>query len=150
MKQLIPLRKEKGTKLVSPSCASDPSGEAWLADFMARVAENRPDYLGVHYYGTDAGAAIKYIESMHDKYPGQPIIVSEIASISRDKHDVREFTARLANWMDEKDWIFEYGFFGCMQKCADGFVSPQAQLMNETGEFTDLMYKLMWDQPIKI
>lgn len=150
VRQMLPLREKWGKKIVGPACASDPGGEAWLAEFMQRVAEHPPDYLGVHYYGASGEAAIKYITAMHEKYPGLPIIVSEIASISRDKDEVRGFTADLANWMDEMPWIFEYAFFGCMRKVADDFVSPAAQLMNEDGSFTDLMYKLMYDQPIRV
>lgn len=41
--------------------------------------------------------------------------------------------------MDNQDWIFEYGFFGCMKNVADGFVSPAAQLMNSDGSFNELM-----------
>ncbi|MCJ1476776.1 hypothetical protein MMC13_005445 [Lambiella insularis] len=150
VRQMLPLQEQKGKKLVSPSCASDPSGEAWMTDFMSRVASCAPDFLGIHYYGTDGRAAIEYIKSMHERYPDLPVIVSEIASISREKGDVLGFTAHLANWMDETPWIFEYAFFGCMRKVADDFVSPAAQLMNEDGSFTDLMYKLMYDQPIKV
>lgn len=87
-KQMVPLRESKGKKLVSPACASDPAGEAWIAEFMKRVSSNPPDFLGVHWYGTDGDLAIRYLESMHQKYPRQPIIVSEIASISRDRNDV--------------------------------------------------------------
>ena len=149
VKQMLPLREKKGKKLVSPSCASDQKGQAWIADFMNRVAAHPPDFLGLHYYGTDGNAAIQYIESMHQKHPHQHIIVSEIASISRKYQDVLGFTAQLANWMDGTSWIFEYGFFGCMRTPADGFVSPEAQLMKPDGSFTDLMFKLMYDQPIK-
>ena len=148
--KMLPLRRNKGKKLVSPSCASDPAGQAWIADFMKRVANNPPDYLGLHYYGTDGNAAITYIRSMHQKHPHQPIIVSEIASIHRNYADVLGFTVQLANWMDTTPWIFEYGFFGCMRQVADSFVSPAAQLMKPDGTFTDLMRKLMNEQPMKI
>ena len=148
-KQMVPLRKNKGKKLVSPSCSNDAAGQAWIEDFMHRVASNPPDYLGLHYYGTNGNDAIAYIESMHKKFPHQPIIVSEIASTSRNYNDVLGFTAQLANWMDEQSYVFEYGFFGCMEHVADNFVSPAAQLMNPDGSFKDLMYKLMTDQPIK-
>ncbi|SLM34618.1 Uncharacterised protein family, glycosyl hydrolase catalytic domain [Lasallia pustulata] len=147
-KQIVPLRTQKRNKLVSPSCADDEKGQAWIADFMHRVAGAPPDYLGLHYYGTDAQAAIKYLEEMHAKFPHQPVMVSEIASISRDYKQVLEFTVEVANWMDKTGWIFEYGFFGCMRQVADAFVSPAAQLMKPDGEFTDLMYKLMSDQPM--
>ncbi|KAI4152621.1 MAG: hypothetical protein L6R39_001756 [Caloplaca ligustica] len=149
-KQMLPLRQHKGKKLVSPSCASDPKGQEWIEDFMRRVADHPPDYLGVHYYGTDAKAAIDYIESMHKKHPKQAVMVTEIASISRNHHDVVQFTAKLANWMDQTNWIFEYAFFGCMRTVADGFVSPEAQLMKPDGHFTPLMEKLMHEVPMKV
>ncbi len=116
---------------------------------MHLVAANPPDYLGLHYYGTNGNDAMNYLKSMHAKFPHQPVIVSEIASISRNYADVLGFTAQLCNWMDETDWVFEYGWFGCMEKLADNFVSPAAQLMNPDGSFKDLMFKLMYDQPIK-
>ncbi|PMD37371.1 glycoside hydrolase family 128 protein [Hyaloscypha variabilis F] len=150
--KMVPLRKERGKKIVGPGCASDSGGEAWLDDFMKKIQDQGepPDYLGLHYYGPDAGAAIRYIEKMHQKYPEYPVVVSEIASISRDKKDVFAFTAQVANWMDECPYVFEYSFFGCMAKCADDFVSPEAQLMNSDGTFTHLMEKLMNEQPITI
>jgi hypothetical protein len=148
--QMLVLRKEKGKKLVSPSCASDPGGWAWLDDFMKRISDNPPDFWGLHYYGTDADAAIKYIETQHEKYPKLPVIVTEVASISRKKEEVYAFTAHLANWMDKTDWIFEYAFFGCMMEVADSFVSPAAQLMKKDGSLTELMHKLMTEQPIEV
>ena len=147
--RMLPLRQHKGKKLVSPSCSSDLAGQAWIAEFMDHVRSDAPDFLGLHYYGTDGNAACAFLESMHQKHPHQPIIVSEIASTARDHGNVLGFTAQLANWMDATPWIFEYGFFGCMRELADGFVSPSARLMNEDGTFTDLMMKLMWDQPIR-
>ncbi len=84
----------------------------------------------------------------HSKYPEYPVVVSEIASISRDKKDVFRFTAQVANWMDECPWVFEYAFFGCMANAADSFVSPEAQLMNHDGTFKLLMTKLMNEQPM--
>lgn len=88
------------------------------------------------------------IISRHSKYPEYPVVVSEIASICRDKESVFRFTAQVANWMDECPWVFEYAFFGCMAKVADDFVSPEAQLMNPDGSFKLLMNKLMNEQPM--
>lgn len=85
---------------------------------------------------------------MHAHYK-RPLIVSEIASTARDKAGVYGFTIEMANFMDEAEWVVEYGFFGCMRRVADGFVSPEAQLMEPDGRFKDLMLKLQWDQPIK-
>lgn len=66
MEKMVPLRRDKGKKIIGPGCASDPEGEAWLEDFMKRVTHigELPDYLGVHYYGPDGTAAIQYIEKM--------------------------------------------------------------------------------------
>jgi Glycosyl hydrolase catalytic core len=147
-RQMLPLRSQKGKKLVSPSCASDRAGQDWIHAWMKLVSSNPPDYLGLHYYGTDGDAAIRYLESMHQHHPHIPVIVSEFASISRQYNDVLGFTVQLANWMDRTSWIFEYALFGCMRELADGFVSPEARLMNPDGSFTDLMWKYMSDQPM--
>jgi hypothetical protein len=101
-----------------------------------------PDYLGLHYYGTEARDAMQYISTMHKKY-GLPVMVSEIASVSRDPKQVERFTDEMSEWMDDTHWIVEYGFFGCMAHVADDFVSPAAQLMDEGGKFTPLMGRLM-------
>ena len=110
------------TKLVGPSVASDGPGRAWLREFMGLLSRERgewPDYLGVHYYGTDAGEAIRYVEGMHGEFGGLPVVVSEIACVSRDGGEVERFTAAAANWMDATEWVVEYGFFGCMAEVAD-------------------------------
>lgn len=136
---------EGGRKVISPACASDQPGKDWLADFMRDLRSDGaklPDYLGVHYYGADAEAAIVYLKEMYEKH-GLPLMVTEIASISRDVEEVRHFTRRLSNWMDDTDWVIEYGFFGCMAHVADDFVSQAAQLMDENGKFTPLMRELL-------
>ncbi|KAK7182136.1 hypothetical protein DPSP01_014059 [Paraphaeosphaeria sporulosa] len=146
--QVIPaLRNDRHKQLVSPSCASDPAGQQWIADFMNLVGDARPDYLGLHWYGVEASECQQFISSMHDKF-GLPVIVSEIASIDRNYDSVHAFTRDMCNWMDGVDWIFEYAFFGCMQNMPDDFVSPAARLMDEGGNFTDLMWKYMSDQPM--
>jgi hypothetical protein len=149
-RQMVPLRQNKGKQLVSPSCSNDQAGQAWIADFMGRVGDSPPDYLGLHYYGTNGSEAIGFIQSMHKKFPKQKVIVSEIACISRNYHDVLKFTVQVTNWLDQQDWVAEYGWFGCMEHPADNFVSPAAQLMNPDGKFTDLMNRIMHDQPMKV
>lgn len=146
--KMLPLRAKHGKKLVSPSCASDKAGQDWIHKWMNLVHKDPPDYLGLHWYGKEGDAMIEYLKSMHDKYPKREIIVSEFASISRNYNDVLGFTVHVVNWMDQKDWIFEYALFGCMRKVADDFVSPAAQLMNPDGSFTDLMHKWMNDKPM--
>ncbi|KAJ6262987.1 hypothetical protein Dda_1545 [Drechslerella dactyloides] len=147
--QVVPqLRKLHHKKLVSPSCAGDDAGVAWLKDFMNKVKDEPPDFVGVHYYGTSSSDAKKFLHKIHDEYPKQKLIVSEIASISRKKQNVYAFTRNMANWMDQTDWIFEYTFFGCLKTMPDDFVSPQARLMSQQGKFTKLMKLLMHEQPI--
>ena len=146
-KQIVQLRKQ-GNKLVSPSCASDPQGQTWIANFMHRVAKDPPDILGIHYYGTEKHDAIKYFEEMHHKHPKQPLYISELASTSRNHTDVVDFTVEIANWCDNTPWVHEYAFFGCMRHVADDFVSPEAQLMNPDGSLKPLMHKIMNEQPM--
>lgn len=146
--KMLPLRANRGKKLVSPSCASDKAGQDWIHKWMGLVSKHPPDFLGLHYYGTDGTKAIDYLQSMHNRHPNTPVILSEFASISRDYNQVLGFTVQVVNWMDQKDWIFEYALFGCMRQVADGFVSPAAQLMKPDGNFTDLMWKYMSDQPM--
>jgi hypothetical protein len=88
--------------------------------------------------------------SRHNKFPDYQVVISEIACISRDKAEVFTFTAQVANWCDQCPWVYEYAFFGCMRECADGFVSPEAQLMNHDGGLTGLMQKLMNEQPVTV
>ncbi|KAF2184862.1 glycoside hydrolase family 128 protein [Zopfia rhizophila CBS 207.26] len=147
--QVVPaLRNERKKQLVSPSCASDPAGQQWISDFMSLIQDALPDYLGLHWYGTSSDECKQYISNMHDKFPGLKIIVSEIASISRDYEQVHAFTRDMCNWMDGVDFVVEYGFFGCMKNMPDDFVSPAARLMDQWGNFTDLMWKYMSDQPM--
>lgn len=128
--------------MISPACASDQQGKDWLAAFFALCGDRKPDFLGLHYYGTEAEAAKRYLREMHDTYK-LPVVVSEIASISRDTAEVEAFTEDLGEWMDGEDWVIEYGWFGCMAHVADDFVSEKAQLMDKDGNFTGLMLKLM-------
>lgn len=139
------LRNQKQKKLVSPSCQSNEAGKQWMDDFMSHI-QDKPDYIGLHYYGTEASEAQEYIEDMYKKWE-IPVIVSEIASISRDGNAVVEFTKEMANWLDDQEWVFEYGFFGCMPQVADDFVSPDAQLMNADHSWTPLMIMLTDQQP---
>lgn len=140
--KIVPLRRARGTKVVGPAAANDAQGSAWLDEFMAcvdaRDAGERPDFLGLHYYGTVAAEAVAYLTDRHGRYPGLPVNVSEIASISRDAREVERFSREVAAWADATEWVVEYGFFGMMRECADAFVSPQAQLMDGRGELTGL------------
>ncbi|KAI0200932.1 CAP domain-containing protein [Astrocystis sublimbata] len=147
--QMLPLRKNKGKKLGSPAVASDENGRKWIEKFMSLVSKDLPDFLCLHYYSKSADDAIKYIESMHNKWPKLKVMVTEIACIDRNYQNVLGFTVKICNWMDTKDWVFEYGLFDFQRKVADSFVSPAAQLMDSKGNFTELGKMYVHDQPLK-
>ncbi|KAH7041017.1 glycosyl hydrolase catalytic core-domain-containing protein [Microdochium trichocladiopsis] len=143
--KLLPLRASTGCLLVSPAPASNDQGSAWLADFMSRLSpEEKPNYLGVHFYtnpDTAAEAEVanakKYLEDRSSTY-GLPLVVSEIGSTSRDATSVQTFTQQMAEYMDSSPSVLEYGFFGASRVPADDFVSPAAQLLNSAGDWTTL------------
>ncbi|GAP89376.1 putative glycoside hydrolase family 128 protein [Rosellinia necatrix] len=149
VKQMLPLRKNKGKKLGSPAVASDDNGRKWIEKFMSLVGNDKPDYLCLHYYSKNADEAIRYIESMHNKWPKLKVMVTEIACIDRNYQAVLNFTVKICNWMDSKDWVFEYGLFDFQRKVADSFVSPAAQLMDGNGNFTELGKMYVHQQPMK-
>ncbi|KAI0554076.1 glycoside hydrolase family 128 protein [Xylaria curta] len=149
-KQMLPLRKTKGKKLGSPAVASDENGRKWIEKFMSLVSNDPPDFLCLHYYSTNADEATKYIETMHNKWPKLKVMVTEIACIDRNYQAVLGFTVKICNWMDTKDYIFEYGLFDFQRKVADGFVSPAAQLMDANGNFTELGKMYVHQQPMKL
>ncbi|KAJ8126221.1 hypothetical protein O1611_g7418 [Lasiodiplodia mahajangana] len=148
--QMLPLRKNKGKKLGSPAVASDQNGQNWIAKFMSLVSKDPPDFLCLHYYSTSADEAIKYIDNMHNKWPKLKVMVTEIACIDRNYKAVLGFTVKICNWMDTKDYIFEYGLFDFQRKVADSFVSPAAQLMDGNGNFTELGKMYVHQQPMKL
>ncbi|KAI2610618.1 glycoside hydrolase family 128 protein [Hypoxylon fragiforme] len=148
-KQMLPLRKSKGKKLGSPAVASDENGRKWIEKFMSLVASEPPDFLCLHYYSKNPDEAIKYIQDMHNKWPKQKVMVTEIACIDRDYNAVVAFTVKICNWLDTQEWVFEYGLFDFQRKVADDFVSPAAQLMDGAGNFTELGKMYVNQQPIK-
>lgn len=116
---------------------------------MNLVSDSTPDYLGLHYHGTNADIVISHLESMHQKYPDIPVIVLEWAPSHRKHNEVLAMTVQVVNWMDERDWIFENGLFGYMQHITDGYVSRAAQLMELDGSFTELGKKYASEQPMR-
>ncbi|KAI0811692.1 glycoside hydrolase family 128 protein [Xylaria sp. FL0064] len=149
-KQMLPLRKNKGKKVASPAVASDERGQQWIEKFMLLVSGDLPNFLYLHYYSKDADDAIKYIENMHKKWPKLKVMVTEIACIDRNQQVVLNFTVKVCNWMDQKDWVFEYGLFDFQRKVADDFVSPAAQLIDANGNFTELGKMYVHQQPMKL
>lgn len=142
---VLPLRAQYGVKLVGPAVASNDAGSAWLQEFYGALGANeKPDFLGLHFYtGADTPAetevenAKKYISDKHGEY-GLPVVVSEIGSTSRDPTSVDIFTKSTSEWLDSQDWVNSYGFFGATTTPVDGFVSPAAQLIDTSGAWTTL------------
>ncbi len=141
----LPLRAQYGARLVGPAPASDAAGSEWQRQFMGALSDGeRPDLLAVHFYtsadapsSSEVPAAQAYIRGQHDAY-GLPVVVSEIASTSRDAGQVDAFTRAMAQWLDAQDWVHQYGFFGMSREPADAFVSPAAQLLDGNGYLTPL------------
>jgi hypothetical protein len=142
---VLPLRAQYGVKLVGPAVASNDAGSAWLQEFMGALsADQKPDFLGVHFYTnadtpaeTEVQNAEKYFNDKHGEY-GLPLVVSEIGSTSRDQNSVDTFTKGISSWLDDQDFVNSYGFFGATTKPVDGFVSPAAQLLDTSGSWTAL------------
>ena len=41
---------------------------------MSLVGNDKPDYLCLHYYSQNADEAIKYLETMHGKWPDLQVV----------------------------------------------------------------------------
>lgn len=142
---LLPLKTKYNAKLVGPGTSSSDSGIAFQDAFMGALADNeKPDYVGLHYYSTQGNPVAgeitwgqNYLTTAHSKY-NLPIFVNEIACTSRDSSDVKQFSDEMTTWMEQQDWIQQYGFFGASLDVANSFVSPEAQLLDTSGAWTTL------------
>lgn len=149
---LLPLKTKYNAKLVGPGTSSSTKGIAFQDAFMGALADDeKPDYVGLHYY-TTAGNPVdgeitwgqNYLTTAHTKY-NLPLFVNEMASTSRDSADVQTFSDTMKQWMDEPEqsWIAQYGFFGASLAVANDWVSPEAQLLDSSGSWTSLGKDLM-------
>ncbi|KAH7039748.1 glycosyl hydrolase catalytic core-domain-containing protein [Microdochium trichocladiopsis] len=142
---MLPLRSSKGVELVGPAISSSPEGVAWLKSFMGYLSSSeKPNYVGAHFYtNKDSGvdgeisAAKNHLSGLISSY-GLPLIVSEIASTSRNYNDVYKFTTTMSDWLDGQSKVKMYGFFGVSRQPVNDFVSPQAQLLDTSGSWTAL------------
>lgn len=145
---MLPLRKEYGAKLVGVSTSSSDAGIAYQKSFMGELADDeKPDYVGVHYYTNSAESAetslawVKgYLNDAHTNFDKQ-LFINEIGSTSSDPSVVSDFSDQIKTWMDDaaQDWIVQYGFFGAtLLPAVAGFNSEEAQMLNSDGSWTDL------------
>ncbi|KAI1452488.1 glycoside hydrolase family 128 protein [Annulohypoxylon moriforme] len=110
---------------------------------MLPLRKNKGKKLGSPAVASDDNGH-KWIEKF------MSLMVTEIASIDRNYQAVLSFTVQVCNWMDNQEWIFEYGLFDFQRKVADSFVSPAAQLMDANGNFTELGKIYVNQQPMKV
>lgn len=147
---LLPLKTQYNAKLVGPGTSSSDAGIAFQDAFMGALADDeKPDYVGLHYYSTEGNPIAgeitwgqNYLTTAHSKY-NIPVIVNEIACTSRDSADVTQFSNSMTEWMDQQSWIEQYAFFGATLEVANSFVSPEAQLLTSSGAWTTLGKDLM-------
>lgn len=155
-RKMLPLRAaHDDVHLASPACAGNAAGTAWLDAFLAALKndvdeDERPDYLALHYYAANSEAATAgavdaeveqakaYFLERHTTH-NRDIIVSELASTSRDSDAVAKFTKGIGDWLEmQQNWVLEYGIFGVSREPVDSFVSPAAQLLDSAGQWTAL------------
>ncbi|KAJ4390937.1 hypothetical protein N0V93_004536 [Gnomoniopsis smithogilvyi] len=147
---LLPLKTKYNAKLVGPGTSSSDAGIAFQDAFMGALADDeKPDYVGLHYYSTEGNPVAgeiawgqNYLTKAHSKY-NLPVFVNEIACTSRDSADVKQFSDEMTTWMEQQDWIQQYGFFGVSLQVANSWVSPEAQLLDTSGAWTTLGKDLM-------
>ena len=134
--KIIPYRKA-GIKLLSPAITSDESkGLLWLAQFMAAVPTCKPDYIALHYYGTDATAFQTYVTKVYKMY-SLPIYITEVASTSSDIKAVTAFMTQVTSWCDKQSWVAGVFWFAASRTANNGNLE-QSRLMSTTGTRTPL------------
>lgn len=147
---ILPLKTQYNAKLVGPGTSSSTAGIAFQDAFMGALADDeKPDYVGLHYYTTATNPVAgeitwgqNYLTTAHSKY-NLPIFVNEIACTSRDAGQVQQFSDTMTTWMEQQSWIAQYGFFGASLSVANSWVSPEAQLLDSAGAWTSLGKDLM-------
>lgn len=134
--KIIPYRKA-GIQLLSPAITSDESkGLPWLAQFMAAVPSAKPDYIALHYYGTNATAFQTYVTKVHKLY-SLPVYITEVASTSSDIKAVTAFMTQVTSWCDKQSWIAGVFWFAASRTANNGNLE-QSRLMSSTGARTPL------------
>jgi hypothetical protein len=113
-----------GRRLGSPAVASNPEGDQWRDDFMARAkAQNlKVDFIAAHWYGQqwdgkDAQRFMCYLDRVH-KSTGLPIWVTEFAllksvngaEVTADDATNQKFIQDATRMMNTTDWIERYAW----------------------------------------
>ena len=134
---IVPYRTNNHLRLLSPAVTSnEATGLPWLAQFMAAVSE-KPDYIALHYYGTDATAFETYVTMVYQLY-GLPIYITEVSSTASDLDSVTSFMTSITAWCDQQSWIAGVFWFAASRTANIQANLPLAALMNSDGTRTAL------------
>ena len=61
-----PLKSSHGVRLGTPAPDGDEAGKTWLQDWLTLCNGGcTPDFMALHWYGTDVGNFIAYINDYH-------------------------------------------------------------------------------------
>ena len=135
---IVPYRTKNGLKLLSPAVTSnEATGLPWLASFMSSVSDVKPDYIALHYYGTDATAFETYVTKVYNLYK-LPIYITEVASTSSDINSVTSFLTSITAWCDQQSWIAGVFWFAASRTANANSNLAQSALMSSTGTRTPL------------
>ncbi len=104
---------------------------------MAAVSDVPPDYIAVHYYGTDVTAFESYVQNVYNLY-GLPIYITEVASTASDITSVTDFMTGILDWCDQQNWIAGVYWFAASRTANIQQNLPLAALMNPDGTRTPL------------
>ncbi len=134
---ILPYRATNKLTLLSPAVTSnEATGLPWLASFMASVSDVKPDYIALHYYGTNATAFETYVTKVYNLYK-LPIYITEVASTASDITSVTSFMKSITAWCDQQSWITGVFWFAASRTANTGNVALSA-LMSSTGARTPL------------
>ena len=99
---------------------------------MSSVSDVRPDYIALHYYGTDATAFETYVTKVYNLYK-LPIYITEVASTSSDIQSVTTFMTNITAWCDQQSWIAGVFWFATSRTANANSNLAQSALMTSTG-----------------
>lgn len=101
-------------------------------------------------YSTGFKDAIRYLEDLRVTLLNQLLFVTCISLISRTYDIVLIFTIGMINRQIRPRGVEEYRFSRCGEQVTDSYTNPEAHMMKFYGHFTDLMLKLIHDQPLEL
>jgi len=103
-------------RLGAPAVTSAPTGKPWLQNFFSACSGCTIDFIPLHWYGSDAGAFISYIEDLHNTF-NKNIWVTEWACVEYgpppcDQNSVNNFLQNTTAWLTKTGYVERYAWFG--------------------------------------